>query len=378
MIAGLKRLMAYRIEKQNFWKKAPDYLFILKNQLALHSTDILTPYISLWARVENFGPDVFFQEMLVEKKAARIRAFRGTLFIIHNDLMSSIVAALAGFYSQRKKETLRYADRLGVDTLLAEKMLEQMSGGKHFTSRELKKVLGMDIKGDAVTILIRYLEFSCKIIRTGFRHPLDASVRYGAWDDFMPSQKSIDFEIGLENILAQYIHQFGPVTLNDICWWFPLTKTCAKNKLASLNNQLVPIDIESQVYYMTKSDKQIFELYSPNKNLEIVSFLPYEDHFTKAYIEREWFLEKNVTPLVTEKGAMMRGQIFPSIWLNGKIIGRWHLVWEDNKKSAAKIKLGQIFEKENLSGKISKKIENKRNELENFLNEKMVPLIRNK
>lgn len=376
MVIETTRIKAYRVEKQNIWNKALDYLFVLKNQLALHSTDPLTPYISLWARVKNFNPHCFFQEMVVKQKAVRTRAFRGTLFVIHQDWISQIVAALDWFYSQRIKETLRYAERLAVDKQIAGMILDLLAGGTCYTSRELKKSLELDIKGDALTILIRYLEYSKKIARTSGRTPLDATVRYGLWENLLPYHKSTDSQIGLEKVLVAYIQQFGPVTLNDICWWFPLTKLISKQTLEKIENQLKKIIIDETEYYMTKNDFEKFELYSPNENLEIVSFLPYEDHYTKAYINREWFLPKNVLPCVTEEGAMMRGQILPSVWLNGEIIGRWFLRWQDNKKTAAKIELGQIFGKETLSKNIHQKIENKRIELENFLNEKMVTMAR--
>jgi len=53
----------YHLQKQSLLSKAKqnDFEEILKKHIGLHSTDYLTPYFSLWARVKKFDPADLFQ-----------------------------------------------------------------------------------------------------------------------------------------------------------------------------------------------------------------------------------------------------------------------------------------------------------------------------
>jgi hypothetical protein len=76
----------------------------------------------------------------------------------------------------------------------------------------------------------------------------------------------------------------------------------------------------------------------------LVWFLPYEDHFPKVFILRQFYIddeteekllpksirhywppEMTPPPENDNRGHIAAGQIRPSIWLDGKIIGRWEM-----------------------------------------------------
>ena len=127
---------------------------------------------------------------------------------------------------------------------------------------------------------------------------------------------------------------------------------------------------------MEKDDREKFEDFRlEDEQNPVINFLPYEDHFAKTYLNRDWFLSAEIAPLVQKEGTIFLGQIFPSVWLNGKIIGGWEMNWVDNAKSEMKVKITNIYGKLNLPRKISQLIETQRKELEDFVNEKLVPLM---
>ena len=83
----IKKVRLFQLQKQHFLHKSSikDYLTIVKENIGLHSTDYLTPYLSLWARVENFDPQLLFDDLNKHREAVRLRAFRGTIFVVHRD-----------------------------------------------------------------------------------------------------------------------------------------------------------------------------------------------------------------------------------------------------------------------------------------------------
>lgn len=54
-----EKIRFYQLHKQNLLTKADpgEYQKLMIDHIALHSTDYLTPYFSLWARVKEFDPN---------------------------------------------------------------------------------------------------------------------------------------------------------------------------------------------------------------------------------------------------------------------------------------------------------------------------------
>jgi hypothetical protein len=66
--------------------QALDVLHVVNDIIALHATSVGTPYISLFARTKNFQRSDLDQEFYEKRNLVRLRAMRGTLFIVSSDL----------------------------------------------------------------------------------------------------------------------------------------------------------------------------------------------------------------------------------------------------------------------------------------------------
>jgi hypothetical protein len=116
-------------------------------------------------------------------------------------------------------------------------------------------------------------------------------------------------------------------------------------------------------------------------------FLPYEDHFLKAFIDRTGFIADEFQPILCPAdrrhfwpsntngytkmpsvGVRATGEVRPSIWLNGQVIGRWEL---DDEGTSKKVVMS-------LYAKVSKSqenaIEEARGELEGFITSRLMPI----
>lgn len=369
----------YQLYKQNLLSKtrAATHHKILLDHIALHSTDYMTPYLSLWARVNQFDPKSLFDDLNDPFNALRMRLFRGTIFVIHRRNVNNIFAASKIFLDSILKQNEKFLVKAGFDlTSIEQEVIRLLASQKELSTNELKKRLPEHLKGEYLSFALRYFEFAGKLVRTNHRYLTDRVIRYGLTANWLPEIAPMEPESALHTLILQYIQKFGPICLDDLSWWLSITKTTARKYIDALQEQLVTLDFNNQIYYMEEEDHQKFDQFTIDENrLPAIHFLPYEDHFPKAYFIRNWFLSDEVASLVYKEGVIFRGQIFPSIWLNGKIIGGWEMNWADKKKTEMKVAVTAIHENKKLSIQIYDLIERHRTELERFINEKMVPLM---
>jgi|GEM_PF-2261531 len=375
-----KKIRFYQLHKQNLLAKADpgEYQKLMLDHIALHSTDYLTPYLSLWARVKDFDPKALFNDLHDPFNALRMRLFRGTIFVIHRENLKNIMGASKIFLNSILKQNEKFLVKSGLDlAAIEQEVVQLLSQQKELSANELKKLLPDSLKGEYLSYALRYFEFAGMLVRTNHRYLTDRVIRYGLTAAWFPEivQNELDPEQALQSLILQYIKKFGPVCLDDLSWWLSITKTMSRKILEALSKSLTSFDFNEQVYYMEKTDLENFALFKFEQDQsEIISFLPYEDHFPKAYFIRNWFLSEEVAALVYKEGVIFRGQIFPSIWLNGEIIGGWEMNWVNNKKTKMKVAVTAIHKNKKQSAQTQDLIERHRADLEQFINEKIVPL----
>ncbi len=380
----LKKICLYQLQKQNLIQKADatDYSRLFIDHIGLHSTDYLTPYLSLWSRIKEFEPKFLFNGLNESHNALRMRVFRGTIFVIHRENLKYIFQASKIFLASIMKQYEKFLLNSGLDlSAIEQAVVKALAHKNNLTGNEIKKQLSDHLIGEFFNYALRYLEFKGTLMRTSQRNISDKVIRYGLFDEYFPeiANTSISPEAALKDLVLKYVKKFGPICLEDLTWWLSITKTTARKFLDVLNDNLVSFDFNQGQYFMEKDDYDRFEDFWLNDEQNpVVNFLPYEDHFAKAYLNRNWFLSPEIAPMVQKEGTIFKGQIFPSIWLNGKIIGGWEMNWVDNARSEMTVLITNIDDRLKLPQKILHLIESQRKELENFVNEKLVPLMNNR
>ncbi len=378
----LRKLRLYHLKKQRLLQKAEMevYADVFRDHIALHSTDYLTPYLSLWARIENFDPVVLFDDLNRHRNAFRLRAFRGTVFVVHKDILNDVVLGLRIFLAPMMAEAQRMATKAGIDLdSLEQRVHELLSGNRWLTVRQIKKELEDDVGGEPFILLQRHLEFKNVVARTSQRYLTDKIIRYGLMEEWMPDidLDGLDPKKAADSVALKYIQTFGPVCLDDLSWWLPLNKTKAKKLLERLEHRLSIFAFNGREYIFDKEDHKVFEAWDPpGDGIHIVNYLPYEDHFPKAYNIRNWYVSDDTTPKVFHVARLDWGQIRPYIWLDGKIVGRWELEWTSRARSSMRVDIIDLNEEVSLSPQIQQEIETKKDALETFVNIKLIPLMK--
>ena len=371
-------------------EKVPDFYEVAKAQLGLHSTDYWTPYFSAWARLGDFDAKDMFESIDSGRKLVRTHAFRTTIHVMHIDNLSMILSA-TGPSLFRAYRTDKYRK---VDVLTDQEIEAMLSGVRDalkegpLRTSDLKKIVP-DI-GEHVRSALLMLMARGNVVRAKANHARSNLTSYALLDQWVEGfkLKIIDEQEAITNLIQHHIERFGPVSVDDIAWWLRLTKTAVKNAISTLGEEIVPTNSGKGQMYMTNSDFGIATSIEKPKEDQIW-FLPYEDHFLKAFIDRAEFIGESIQPMLfpadrnhfwpsnpdapqkmPSKGTRATGEVRPTIWLNGRVVGRWEL---DDEGQQKKVVLS-IYAK--VAMKHLNEIEEVKTDLEDFVNNRLVPISR--
>ncbi|MGY5875494.1 MAG: winged helix DNA-binding domain-containing protein [Candidatus Thorarchaeota archaeon] len=360
---------------------------IARDQLGLHSTDYWTPYLCVWSRIGNYDAKSVFESLNTGNHIVRANSFRSTVHVLHADNLALIIRA-TGPELHRKNRKAPPLRKLSdeeldatIDTVLG------VLAEKPLMMKDLKKALP-ECK-DVMRWLLLIAAGQGKLIRASASHARNNLTSYALTSDWVKGFKpsTLSEEEALREVIHRYIKRFGPVTIDDIRWWLAISKIKVKDSLNGLEEIVVPFERTDSVFYMDSDDLSVAASLEKTKE-DLVWLLPYEDHFAKAFTERIWYLSEefysklyprfrtfnwppeNPAPPEGYTGGAVNasGEIRPSIWVNGRVVGRWEF---DEKGDVMSIKTA-------LYGKVTKSqtelISNKVESLLEFVKGRLLPI----
>ncbi len=307
---------------------------------------------------------------------------------MHIDNLSMILSATGpSLFKACRTDKYRKMDQLSDKEI--EHMLNQVKSvldDGPLRTTELKKRLphvGENVRSALLMLMARG-----EVVRAKANHARSNLTSYALLDKWVKGYKLelIDEQEAITQLIRGHIERFGPVSVDDIAWWLRQTKTTVKTVLQHLEEDIVSIKIGESDKIILKEDMEIAaSLSTPSKDL--VWFLPYEDHFLKAFIGRTSFIIEDIQPKLfpadrkhfwpsspdaphkmPSKGVRTTGEVRPSIWLNGRVIGRWEM---DDDASLKKV-VTSLYSK--ATKQQEKMIEQVRIQLEEFINSSLMPI----
>ncbi|MFW9919359.1 MAG: winged helix DNA-binding domain-containing protein [Candidatus Thorarchaeota archaeon] len=381
------QLREFQLYKQGFRERIfKDFYEVAFSALGLHSTDYWTPYLSAWARLGDYDAQKVFEALNSGKKIIRRRAFRNTLHVVHIDNYGLILRSLGPQLERamRQAPPIKHLSESEVEERISE-ITRTLEDGPH-SMNDLKKKLPHI--GEQMRWLILIADGRGQIVRTSGSHARSTRLDYELASDWLEDYEvpEIDEREGLREIIHRYIAHFGPVTLSDLAWWVPLKVGEVKEYSAELGESIVKVMVDGKEHLMVPGDLEHAMAIEESSELR-VNLLPYEDHFPKAFKDRAWYItqedEKVLFPRNREhfwppgmkppppgppKGMNASGEIRPSIWIDGKIVGRWEVEIEEEQ---ATIKHGILAK---ASGDNQERIEERCIELSEFINKRLIPI----
>ena len=364
MTVSLSQVRTYLLAKHHLLDRdGADVSSVADDLVGLHATSNVTPYLSLFNRIERFSPDDLDRDLYRRKSLVRIRAMRGTFFLFTRRLLP-IATEATQFPEERISRSLAHA---GISTSefekLAKLILSCLASSpktlpeiKRDVSRESSRSLDWK-RGRRVTrrtnlgVVLQLL----LIQRRVQSQPEQIEWKSIDWDGYgtrtFTRIRKVTYrpvsttDTGSTNegeakvkLAEYYVKQYGPVTADDIAWWMDESKPEVLRLLAWLPDKLTSIRIQGYVDPFILPPDHLRVLQKTREVDDCVRFLPYEDPYAKSRRLREFII-----PKTSERQVYPMGNALPTVISNGIIVGTWNIMADEetgtvNVKRIAPIK----------------------------------------
>ena len=321
-----------------------DVVQVTRGVVALHTTDPTTPYLSLWARSQNFQRQALDNALYERRELVRLLCMRVTLHVVPSDQAPFFFQA----YAERRTSTeLRDGASLLVQAGLCkereaggrlnklhQQVLDVLTRQGPCTAREIGQAVpelqakiqhnvGKSYEGE-FSIGSRLISSMCALgmlVRTRPGGTWRSNLyEYAALADWLPDVDldSVPPKQARVQLVQRYLSAFGPATLDDVVWWTGLTKGETKKTLQSLEPMIERTSIEGlDGEYLILTD----DIPRPQglPDAHPVFFLPTLDPYIMGYHDRRRFL----SPEHNDKVFDRAGNAMPTVWVNGRVVGAW-------------------------------------------------------
>jgi hypothetical protein len=271
---------------------------------------------ALWAvglRARNANEENV-ERAIADKSIVRTWPMRRTLhFVAAADvgwmldlLMPRAIAGNAGLY-----KLLELDDR--VLSRCKELFVSALQGGKQLPRDAMYRLLEAaripTTGGRGLHIITRLAQEG--IICFGTREGKQQT--FALLDEWAPKAKKMARDEALAELTRRYFTSHGPATLRDFIWWSGLRTAEARIGLEMVKPHLVQEVYDGQTFWLASS-MPAAKYASPTAYL-----LPAFDEYTVAYKDRSAVLN----PLHTKQVNTGNGILFPTIVMDGQIVGTW-------------------------------------------------------
>jgi hypothetical protein len=319
--------------------RTDDVAAIADSLVALHSSDPVSVYLSVLARMRRPSIDSVDDALYEQRSIIRFHAMRRTLWVAtpavareahassttkllapeHNRFVKLLVDNAVtddadGWIADAKTQTLAALHQLGQATTrqLGDKVpaLRQpivLSPGKTYSATQ-----------QAHARVLLHLGFEGVIARgrpTGTW--INSQYRWAAMDDWVPGGISgMDVRAASAALVDRWLHAFGPGTTDDVQWWTGWNRRDTLRALEDVG--AVEVDVEGpdgwQPGWLAADD-----LDRTTGRASWVALLPGLDPTTMGWKARGWFLD----PVAASRVFDRYGNGGPSIWVDGRLVGSW-------------------------------------------------------
>ncbi|MEM1333897.1 MAG: winged helix DNA-binding domain-containing protein [Actinomycetota bacterium] len=307
----------------------------------LHSTDPVTPYLSLHARADT-SIDAIDRALYDERTLARFTTIRRTVFAMDVDVASSAWGAQhERLLRTLRSQLLRWLDRsddvvgdpAAFLAAVGDAVVDELRRAGPLTGAQLSAAVPalatrIDPQPGAaysrpIRITSKVLEILGIELRIVRGRPSGADLASGSWRWEVPTPGSAesvvaadspDAETALRRLLHRHLRSYGPTTATDMAWWTGLPITAVRSALADLDVAAVTLDGIDEPGLLLAED--IDPVDPPTST---VALLPGLDSTTMGWKQRAWYVDDRPATGIFDRN----GNAGPTIWLDGRVVGVW-------------------------------------------------------
>ncbi|KGN30554.1 hypothetical protein N802_06975 [Knoellia sinensis KCTC 19936] len=304
---------------------------------ALHATEAASVHLAAWARVDGIAPADVDRALYEERSLVKQLAMRRTVFTFPTPLRP---AALGGPSARvAVKERTRIIKEVGASDLTADgelwlgraraAVLEFLDGSEPASAQAIREAVpevqgtiamapgkkwGRDIPVAPWVIWLLGLEGS--IIRgPNIGHWRLSRPQWLLTEQWLgETPPALDTSDAYAELIARYLHTFGPATVDDVQWWLGSTKTQVRATLESLSAVEVGLDSANESGWLLPTDLDPVPPLEPWGAL-----LPVLDPTTMGWKLRDFYLDPQHRPFLFDTA----GNGGATAWWDGRIVGAW-------------------------------------------------------
>jgi Winged helix DNA-binding domain len=330
--------------------------------IALHATDPASVYLSVLARSGASTLADVAQAMYDRRSLVRWMAMRRTLFVFGREDISMIQVAvstpLAGMLRTRLISQLeRNGTEPPIDgdveawlddlALRVERALNQRgtaTGAELSTDEpELKTSILVRAPSDrpqnVTTSLLTLMSAEGRLVRstptgawTSRHHRWEPVGRW--WPDGIPGQ---DIDQAQQELAHRWLTRFGPATAEDLQWWTGWNKTTTRRVLGNLPIGEIDLHGRPGITLREPADdlNGLGDDGPDDADPHVASLLPALDPTPMGWKHRDWFFGLDHRAVFDQAG-----NIGPTVWWNGEIIGSWAITADGNLRTRVLVDRG--------------------------------------
>jgi hypothetical protein len=302
--------------------------------VGLHASDPSSVFLAARARVRDVTVELIEKALYEDRSLLRILGMRRTMFAAPVELARLVQAGAATrlIAGERKRMAGFLAEGGVTDEPVAWlKEVEEatfhtlVTDGPAFAQELTTKIPGLAEQirfGEGTkwagtmgvsTRVLFLLALDGRIARGRPRGKWTSSQhRWAPIEDWVPGGLGgADPADARREIIRRWLSAFGPGTMDDIRWWTGWTVGEIRNALTGID--VTEVDVDGSVAMVLSDDVDPVSPPGP-----WVAFLPSLDPTPMGWKKRDWYLGPHQEALFDRNG-----NVGPSIWHDGRIIGGW-------------------------------------------------------
>ncbi len=333
------------VARHHLAKTAADPVAAVRGVVAMHSSDPLTPYLGVWARVPGVSIADIERTLFEDRALWRLHAMRRTLFVVPSDEATMFHAAAGSDVSRTERKRLEAWLGAEIGTGKAKRWVETVEpaviralgdGGELKTQDLCARVpeLGLEVtlgagkwtaRSPIGSRLLFLLAMEGRIARTRpagtWRSSQYHWMSTAAFTRGEPSGGAfgtLDPTAARADLARRYLAQHGPATAMDVRWWTGWTVKQLTAALAEVRAVIVQLDDGKEGYVMPSDVEQPGTPTGAMNDVSHVALLPVLDPTVMGWKERAFYLGDHSRRLFD-----VNGNAGPTVWVDGRIVGGW-------------------------------------------------------
>ena len=322
--------------------RADDVLEIVRDLVALHSTDPATVFLSVLARSDAADVAAVERALYDDRTVLRMLGMRRTMWVVPVELAAVVHGACTRTIAVRERQRLvGYLAEAGVTdegdawlTEVEEATMEALvARGEPTATAELSKDvaglrerlhLGVGTRWEAVQgasgRVLLVMGASGRVVRGRPRGSwISSQYRWAPIASWLPGGMDrgltlLPAGVAQVELVWKWLASFGPGTVADLAWWTGLTMAEVRRAVAELPT--VEVDLGgpgAAAGLVLADDLEPVEAPPPS-----VTLLPALDPTVMGWKERSWYLGGHGPALFDRSG-----NAGPTVWWDGRIVGGW-------------------------------------------------------